>query len=371
MLTKFEVVNFKSFSTKISFNLGDTSNYSFNSECLKDGVVNKALIYGHNGVGKSNLGFAIMDIVSHLTDKNSVSQEYRHYLNALGTSEIAEFKYEFKLPHGLIEYSYGKRSLDTLVYEKLVVNGELFAEIDRRLGTAIEISAAGAESLARDIGDSQISIISYIDKNTVLQRNRNNSCFAEFLVFVNGMLFFRSLEGNSYLGLDQGRRSITKDIVERGNLIDFENFLNEAGIECKLDKINTGEDEAGIGFVFGKKVIPFYDIASQGTKSLALFYFWLQRLKETYKVSFLFIDEFDAFYHHTLSELIIRKLRGVSSQVVITTHNTSIMSNDLLRPDCYFLLSAKGLNSLANISVKELREAHNIEKMYKAGTFGG
>ena len=55
----------------------------------------------------------------------------------------------------------------------------------------------------------------------------------------------------------------------------------------------------------------------------------------------------------------------------MTTHNTSIMTNDLLRPDCYFLMNGKGIKSLANCTPKELREAHNIEKMYKAGAFSG
>ena len=45
------------------------------------------------------------------------------------------------------------------------------------------------------------------------------------------------------------------------------------------------------------------------------------------------------------------------------------MSNDLLRPDCYFLMYKDSIKSLAKNTTKELREAHNIEKMYKAGSF--
>jgi hypothetical protein len=223
--------------------------------------------------------------------------------------------------------------------------------------------------LERDIGGSQISIISYIKKNTVLKQNDTNKCFHEFIAFVNGMLFFRSLESNSYLGFEQGSKNVASDIVERSNVKDFEKFLNEAGVECTLTTIKDSE-KPGLGFVFNNnKIIPFYAIASQGTRALSLFYFWFQRLKNDSKVTFLFIDEFDAFYHHNLSDIIIKKLREIHSQVVITTHNTSIMTNELLRPDCYFLLTSKGIQSLSNSTVKELREAHNIEKMYKAGAF--
>ena len=56
-----------------------------------------ALVYGHNGVGKSNLGLAIFDIIGHLTDNETHESQYSFYLNALlNNSKTAEFNYEFK-----------------------------------------------------------------------------------------------------------------------------------------------------------------------------------------------------------------------------------------------------------------------------------
>lgn len=370
MLTKFEVTNFKNFDEKLTFDLTNTNSYEFNKECVLNGVINKALVYGHNGIGKSNLGFAIFDLISHLTDKNPSSQSYSNYLNASNGCTIARFKYEFMFKEGTIQYEYGKTDLESLVYEKIKINGNDYASIDRNENTIALIDIKGAENLTRDIGASQISIISYIKKNSVLKENRDNLCFYKFIEFIEGMLFFRSLEQNSYIGFEQGVSSIGSDIIERGNICEFERFLNEAGIECKLKELNTG-DRIDLAFDFNGKLISFFDIASQGTRSLALFYYWYQRLKEESKVTFLFIDEFDAFYHHSLSALIIKMLRNIHAQVIITTHNTSIMTNELLRPDCYFLMKNNIVESLANSTVKELREAHNIEKMYKAGAFSG
>ncbi len=48
------------------------------------------------------------------------------------------------------------------------------------------------------------------------------------------MLYFRSLQENVYQGLDVGSSDILDNIVKRNNVADFELFLNEAGIECKL-----------------------------------------------------------------------------------------------------------------------------------------
>ena len=62
---------------------------------MKNGIVNAALIYGHNGMGKSNLGLAIFDIIEHLTDQRREERRYRNYVNAYSTSPTVDFYYEF------------------------------------------------------------------------------------------------------------------------------------------------------------------------------------------------------------------------------------------------------------------------------------
>jgi AAA15 family ATPase/GTPase len=120
---------------------------------------------------------------------------------------------------------------------------------------------------------------------------------------------------------------------------------------------------------FENKDADFFKIASTGTRSLALFYYWYIRMK---KASLVFIDEFDAFYHFELSEAVQKKVNEIPGvQIFTTTHNTDLMSNDLLRPDCYFLLKNNDIRPLSNLTEKELRQAHNLQKMYKAGAFNG
>ncbi|OCH11037.1 ATP/GTP-binding protein [Aliivibrio sp. 1S128] len=370
MISRFSVTGFKNFKDTITLDFTNTKGYNFNDQYIVNGIVNKGLIYGRNGVGKSNFGFALFDIVKHVTDKNIDSDNYHNYLNADSDSNIAEFSYELSFECGTIQYNYGKSDLETLVYEEIIINGNRFAFIDRRVSTIAEINAKGAENLEKDIGNSNLSIISYINKNTLLTENNDNSCFSKFIKFINGMLFFRSLDGNSYIGFEQGSSGILEDIAKRGNTKDLEKFLNTAGVDCQLSEIER-DGSNSIGFKFKNKTVPFYSIASQGTKSLALFYFWLQRFRNSQEISFIFIDEYDAFYHHELSELVIENLLGSSAQALVTTHNTSIISNDLLRPDCYFMLTKIDFKSLSHRTRKDLREAHNIEKMFKAGAFNG
>ena len=370
MLSKIEVENFKCFNESFVFDLSKTNSFNFNKECVKNTIVNKALIYGYNGVGKSNLALAIFDIVSSLSDKKFTPEKYNNYLNANNGGNLAKFKFEFKFNEDTLVYEYTKEDVETLITEKLTINDIEFASIDRMQSDIFKTNAKGTKSLKKDLKNSNISIVKYINANSVLEENIENKVFKKFTDFINHMLLFRNLDDRFYIGLEQGTHSLEEDIIDQGNLEDFESFLNDAGIKCKL-KESQNNIRKGIDFVFQKGNIPFFEIASSGTVSLTLFYFWYQRLiRRQEHCSFLFIDEFDAFYHHNLSKVIIERLKEVeNTQVILTTHNTAVISNELLRPDCYFLMYSNKITSLSNSTVKELRVAHNIEKMYRAGSF--
>lgn len=197
------------------------------------------------------------------------------------------------------------------------------------------------------------------------------------------MLWFRSVEANNYLGYKIESNSITNEIlgileadkneeIIQYNLNKFENFLKEAGVDLVLrtreaEGIRVIEVEIDSEDKKEKRYINFFQIASSGTLALAAFYSWYKKLDE---ISFVFIDEFDAFYHYKLSKLIIKKLKEKNNtQVILTTHSTNLMNNELLRPDAYFILKNNKLKSIPELTDKELREAHNIEKLFKSGAF--
>ncbi len=368
MLRRFKVSNFKSFKDELNLDLSETNGYEFNKNCIKNNIVNCALVYGYNGCGKSNLGLAIFDIIEHLTDKNRDERKYSHYLNAYNKDvNYASFYYEFLIDDMIVKYEYKKTDYKTLIFERFSINDEELVLFNRLEGNQFTSNFKGAETLNKLINDSQLSALRYLKNNTVLERNKINETFILFYDFVEKMLIFRNLEDRWYLGLDVGSRILTDEIINKNKVEDFEDFLNDANVNCTLAIVEE-MDKKTLVFNFEGKYIPFTEIYSTGTSALTLFYFWFQHLLES-NISFLFIDEFDAFYHHELSALIVEKLKSSRIQFILTTHNTSIITNEVLRPDCYFLMNKEKIKSLSKCTEKELREAHNIEKMYKAGVF--
>lgn len=118
-----------------------------------------------------------------------------------------------------------------------------------------------------------------------------------------------------------------------------------------------------------EQLLPFYENASSGTIALTNLY---RRFEMGKTATVMYLDEFDAFYHYEMSENIIKifKKKFPQCQIIMTTHNTNLMTNRFMRPDCLFILSGSGsLTALSNATVRELREGHNLEKMYISGEF--
>jgi len=368
MLKKFSVENFKGFKDKITLDIGNSSNYGFHPEVVKENCITKGIIYGINGCGKSNLGLAIFDLITHLTEKQKLLQSYDFYLNMSGRKSFAEFDYTFVFDGHELIYTYTKTSVDALRQESLSIDGKeviYYDHLTRDGFTLLE----GSDTLNASIkNESPISRVKYVSNNSILADNEQNKVFKKFMDFVDRMLLFYSLDSRGYEGFMNGAEGVAEGIVNSGKLNDFQQFLKENDIIYDLYERDVDGRKA-IYCHFDNKDADFFKIASTGTRSLALFYYWYIRMK---KASLVFIDEFDAFYHFELSESVQKRINEIQGvQIFTTTHNTDLMSNDLLRPDCYFLLKDNRIKALSELTEKELRQAHNLQKMYKAGAFNG
>ena len=367
MLVNFKVKNFKSFSSELEFDL-KKSRFTFNEAAIKDNYVNMALIYGHNGCGKSNLALAIFDVLLHTNETYKEIENYNSgYLNLNSNVEdtVAEFDYLFLIEDHYVEYKYKKSNPFTLISEELKIDNKIVLQYDY-ISDQGECLLRGTEMLNLKSPDGKISKLKLVKNNSLLEDNGVNNTFKAFIKFLDGMLLFYNLMERGFCGLKYNTELIEPVIINNSKVEEFEKFLHNAEINENL-VVRRGLNQDLLCFKYKKGDIPLQAVASTGTKSLELFYYWYIQLENA---SFVFIDEFDAFFHYELSELIIRKLLEKKDiQVMLTTHNNSLISNNLLRPDCYFILENNMIKSFDRTTEKEIRQAHNLEKMYKAGAF--
>ena len=379
MLKKFTLKNYKNFKDEISIDFENTAGYQFSTDCITDGIISKMLIYGRNATGKTNLGKALIDI--YITMFGG-----RHYidtgifLNADSIDETVVFSYEFRFESNELVYRYARFSNQELRDEELIIDGKtIFScdfENDKFDFKNLEYINAETASIDRylqsmDVGDEEeiqepkLPFLRWLISNVALG---NDSILIKLANYVRRMLMVTA--GNGMLKMPRRMNGSFYELLEDSNrLKDLEDFLNEMGIECKLilKKLPDGQREL---YFWHEKLVPFYETASSGT--LALVDIYRRLIPKSWDPSFIYLDEFDAFYHYEMAEKVINffKRRYPKCQIIMTSHNTNLMTNRLMRPDCLFILSRVGtLTALCNATERELREGHNLEKMYISGEF--
>ncbi len=361
MLAYFEVEGFKKFEKKVILNFEDVRDYRFNTEFIKNNTIKNAIIYGKNGSGKSSLGIAVLDITAHLDDNHMPIDLYDSYLS--WNIGMASFKYKFRFGKDVFEYSYSKRGVRELIQEKLMLNNKCMLDYDYETKRGV---FSGFEIIQPTLnfdyqGDG--SILRYILNNISLDKEHP---LYKFKQFVSKMLWFRTLDENRFIGYKNKSHDFKNFIFEGNNKDEFQELLNKIGIKEKLVIITSEEDKRTLHFEKNNRFLRFFNVASSGTKALYTFFYWYKTANDA---SFIYLDEFDAYYHFEFSESIIEMIKKMpSTQAIVTTHNTNLLSNNIMRPDCYFVLGEK-LTASCNATQRELREGHNLEKMYMAGEF--
>ena len=367
MLTKFAVKNYRGFRNRVEWDMFHPSNYSFNTEAIKEGIVKNGIIYGPNGAGKSNFGLAIFDIANHLSHKWKKPDYYLNYACAESHQKPVEFEYNFVFDGRALLYRYSKVAKELkgeIVEEELILDGNvLISKRDDILKIADEFGLT--ETAIKNLQDSanNISIVNYLLGSVPLSKDH---ALLKLRDFVENMLFFRSLDNREFIGLKEGGSNIEEYIIKNNLTQDFAIYLKEVSSQDYTFATPSQGDNV-LYCLMGEVKIPFMWVASTGTRNLELQYYWL---KEMSNASFVFIDEFDAFYHHELSYKISKRLFEGKNQVFLTTHDTFLLTNDLLRPDCFFILRDNQINAICEMTDKELRFGHNLEKLYRGGTFG-
>lgn len=383
MLKRFTVKNYRNFKDRISIDFSDVAGYQYNMDCLTNNptekYLGKILIYGRNATGKTNFGKAINDIKSMFIP--IYSNDSFFMINADSNERYADFNYLFQFDNDEIEYCYEKESFLNITKESLFLNGEQVFEMDffnkhfnvkglRSIGANTVIVDKYLKSIKEMNNKNfyvQIPFLRWLLNNTAFN---DSSSFNFLYYYINNMNFITAVKSSNRQSIPQ-KSNFYEALSIGNNLKRFEEFLNYMGLKCKLKLEQLPDSSYELYFVHDIKKIPFSETASSGTIGLMDLYRNIV-IKESVGPSLLYLDEFDAFYHYEMSEKVIKYFKEVMpyTQIILTTHNTNLITNEFMRPDCIFILSGHGtLTSLPHATKRELREGHNLEKMYVSGEF--
>ena len=367
MLKEFRVQGYRGFKDEIVWSFVPAGDYSFTPYAVSEtGLIKSGIVFGKNGSGKSNLGYALFDIINHLADGvHRDDNYYDNFVYANHADGLVKFTYLFLFDGQELEYRYSKRGNRELVAEELKWDGDLILSLEKN-GALILHGFELSEQAKKDIeqGGNAVSVVKFLLASIPLP---SGHYLLKLQNFVQGMLSFKNLDQRRYMGLKSAEPTLGGFVIKNNLIDDLEAFLMEVS-EQSYSLLKVEGDENNIYCLVDGEVIPLLKITSTGTSALLLFYCWMKQLEQQ-GASFVFIDEFDAFYHFALSKAVCKRLFNLPAQVFLSSHNTALMTNDLLRPDCYFVIDGKSVRSLPQLTDRDLQWGHNLERLYRGGAF--
>lgn len=410
MLLQFYVTNYKSIKDQQLFTLLADKSVKENPESVRKqgnaNVLSSAVIYGRNASGKSNLLKAIRTLQAMVLNSADFKvgakiQAYEPYLLDSGYGDKSvEFKMEF-VAEDDVKYSYEIGfSSHKIEYERLYnypksQPAKLFERErmvitygDRVTGRKKDIEDTLYENqlFLSKVGSDKLESLYYAYQffNNVLVTyldidNRHEETFIR--LFTGRMQSDKQFESNLIRlvkALDTSVSSISvkpnhlhpNSLPEDMSEAEREDFINKYSysIRTRHSTFKDGKEEGEMDFKLADE--------SVGTsKLLVLGGIILSALEER---QVLIIDELGNSLHPKLTKVLVKLFNEHTTnpkraQLVFTTHEVSLLENDLFRRDQVWLAEKEyqGFSHYYSLSdVSGVRKDTPLEKWYMSGRFG-
>jgi len=374
MLIAFKVRNFRSFADEQSFSFSTSSDSMHAAtHCLPTGMKSvrrlsrSAIVFGPNGSGKSNLinAFAVMrDLVLHSTILSEADFAARHTPYRFGASARGNTEFEIDVLLDKIRYRYdfayddkGIRAERLLVY--CTGKSQRWFErvwddkLSQEIWAPFSQNFSGPRAMWRDATRSNALFLT-----TAAQLNAEQ-LKPLFDWFEHGMeLVFPSEPAN----LTRMAASL-KDAGFKRRMLDF---LNAADIRVSDVRVRDPEttaidmpiswrsQERRPGTAASRSAVEFSHSRdgslvwvqatdeSAGTQRLAALFAPLLSAIENGKL--LLVDEFDLSLHPLVARFLMQlindpKISDRGAQLLLTSHNTTLMDVNVLRRDEIWLMA--------------------------------
>ncbi len=392
MLLEFSCSNHKSIKESVLFSAIAGKDSAHHEELYNFGnikILKKAAIYGANGSGKSNFVDAIdfMRILVGASINNQPGDTINQFPHKLSGSEsISEYRIQFVMKN--IRYAYGFSLKNGSVYEEYLYyfpNKRSVKVFERKKEEYIDGNKfKGAFSLCKDVRATNRLYLSCAANFSSVEATKN-----AFLFFKDMLVVYSNILQENWMGYSL--RTLHDDSSIK-NIVLL--MLQNLGVDVKDIRVNIEEensqvvDESKPPLVKRKQVRAEAKIVynsfstdlmheeSDGIRKLIAFLCPYIDILLYGKV--LVCDEIETNFHESIVCGLVELLRNLkinrSPQLILTTHDTSILDLDIFRRDEIWFTEmsaetrATQLYSLAEI--KNVRKKENVRKGYISGKFG-
>lgn len=402
MLIKFNFRNFKSFLNETEFTLEagritELPANTFSKNVGSENILKSAVIYGANASGKSNIihafnfmrewvinSFQMPEIYSHIPLKN-------FKLSDKGRNGDSEFEVFIKVNNKEYRYGFVMNEIEVksewLMVKKTVKSSKYSIVFKRDL---LNFESEQKEILNYDKFvqnlDKKTLVISMLSKFEIRDIQNVNLWFKQARVLDFGNI---NLERNMEISLPiraKKNDQYLKNLVSFLN--EFDDGIADIKIENELDNKNTFRNNVrGIDiYTLHRSIDSDTQVElnlideSSGTRKMISLYNFLFNVLEFGGV--LFVDELDAKLHPLLSRYIINlfhddKRNIKNAQIIFTSHDTTILSNNFFRRDQIWFtqkdsLGISELFSLYDFEIDDtkIRKDASFNRDYLSGKYG-
>ena len=412
MLIDFSVENFLSIKEEVCFSLLASSDKSLDNNLItgekalkKNSLLRSAVLYGANASGKSNFlkALAYLRFLVATSSKNIPSQNIKFLPFKLDKKWLSKpSKFDINFIQGGIRYNYkvsftSEKVIDeSLYYYPKGIKATIFERNDttnykftidkskqngmaeRTLENIFYLSNSAQQNYDMTLEPFKwfLEILTIIGPNELLNEHPTANLIHENEKFKETVLKALDVADLTINNLNVSIQEIPVD--DYSNLPDdMMKFVNDPNnkidhveqIDLKLfhKGIDEKRNEIDVQFDFHEE--------SDGTQRLfSLIGPWMNSLR---KGSILVVDELDSKLHPFLCKYLIDmfnnpEINKSNSQLVFTTHNSSLLNQDIFRRDQIWFTEKDAKYGNTNIfSLLEFKQRKdvNIEKGYLAGRY--
>lgn len=428
MLKRFTVTNFASFKDEQIFDLtaGKTTVLKEHVSEFRDvNILKSGVVYGANASGKSNLiksiDFAKSIIINSLSGINT----YKKHFRLCDDSPKKESSFEFEIEIDGQFYSYGfsahlqkkeiaeewlfsiKKSGSKLIFER---NGseitlgatlqtpeaksrfEIYSDDMKNQSTQLFLTEIASKELTLDTALIINKLFDWIKNKLVIiypddkfngmrsiDQDLTKTLSKYLTKFDTGVVGIDSINEDFETGFKNIPSSL-KSKIENALLKNDTDEIIIQGIGSEPEYLTVYKDSDGelrvrrLGLVHGKTIKETFELKdeSDGTRRLLDFIPLISKFSLGFTI---LIDEFDRSLHPKLTREFFKlfyELNDMNSQLIVTTHESTLLDLNLLRRDEIWFVEKGSCDSSTLFSLNKFNERYDtkVEKAYLLGRYG-